>query len=199
MLCWEWSSYEVGREQGSDPKGMMSCSTLGGISLLPSFLTGFISGLRWMIWATEGIYEGWRVELRFGEQIWGLEGWFWTWRADLRSGGQIWGLTGRFEAGSWFKAKRANLWSGGLSYGSGGVILGLDGQWGGVRWKDRRWEIPHVLQDINPLGPLPKKETVNTHNLFGFINDISITPTCTGAGIDIYHFNCSVTRHIDYY
>ena len=42
-------------------------------------------------------------------------------------------------------------------------ILGLDGQWGGTDGKtegrkDGRLEIPPcVLQDIGPLGPLPKK------------------------------------------
>ena len=35
MPCWEWSSEEVEWEQGSGPKGPMSCRTQGGISIRP--------------------------------------------------------------------------------------------------------------------------------------------------------------------
>ena len=35
MPCWEWSSEEVEWEQGSSPKGPMSCGTQGGISIHP--------------------------------------------------------------------------------------------------------------------------------------------------------------------
>ena len=80
---------------------------------------------------------------------------------------------------------------GGLIRGLEGLIRGLDGHGGGQKdgrtdgwkdgWKDRRiggrLEIPPcVLQDIGPLGPLPKKYDSKRHQL-DYTNFKKVSPS----------------------
>ena len=84
MPCWEWSTDEVEWEQGSRPKGLMSCRKQGGISKRP-----------------EGAYfRPQMTDLGRWKRIWLQEGRLETWRSDSRSGKQIQGLEGRLEAWS---------------------------------------------------------------------------------------------------
>ena len=58
MPCLEWSAEEVEWEQGSGPKGPMSCRTQGWISLRPSVLRRL--GLKGQIWVLIVHYSGQR-------------------------------------------------------------------------------------------------------------------------------------------
>ena len=115
--CLEWSSELVEREQGSSPKGPISCSTQGWISRRPEMDLKSV----WQNLVQKSRFEVWGAGLTPRGQIWGLMIWFEAWRADLRSGGLIWGLEGRYEV--W----RADLSSWGLNWCLRGLIWGLRG------------------------------------------------------------------------
>ena len=87
----------------------------------PYVLRRHISGNRWLIQAKEGIFEGWRAELRLWEWIWGLEGKFEPQRADLMLGGLVEGLEGRSEV------CRSDLRRGGADLKPRRLIWGLEG------------------------------------------------------------------------
>ena len=73
MPCLEWSNEVMEWEQGSVPKGRMSCRTQGGISRRPegAYFRPQMTNLGHLrhIWRLEGRIKAWRANLRFGGQI----------------------------------------------------------------------------------------------------------------------------------
>ena len=105
MINWSKTKISIARaiiEQGSGPKGPMSCRKQGGISRRPSVRPS---------WG--GIFQ--LLDGRFRPLGAYLKGRCEVWRVDLRHGG------GKF------KAKRADLRPWGLNWGLGGLIWGLGG------------------------------------------------------------------------
>ena len=84
--------------------------------------------------------EIWAIRLRFGPSGW-----------DLGHQAGIWANSMGFGPTGWDFGQQARIWASKLRFGS--KVLG----WGDV-WTDVTVH-PCVLQDIGPLGPLPKKET----------------------------------------
>ena len=145
--------------------------------------------------------EAWGLRDKFEK---GLEGRFEVWRADLRSWGQIWGL----ELRSWFELLRVKLRSEWPNLRAQRAEIrpetaDLRLRWPRGRQRDGRTsKNSRVLQDIGPLGPLPKKHINAIDEMFGcpqdskkvsqvyhwcFLNDLmDMQPDCYLADILLF-------------
>ena len=136
MINWSKTKISIARaiiEQGSGPKGPMSCRKQGGISRRPSvrpswggifqLLDGRFRPLGAYL---KGRCEVWRVDLRHGG------GKFKAKRADLRPWGLNWGLGGLiWGLGGLISGPEGLIWGpGGMIWGPGELIWSLDAQWG---------------------------------------------------------------------